>query len=125
MRRDAKFAAQLSRAEATAELSHMRNLQNAAKDEKHWRASVWWLERRAPERYARRAADAISTAQLQAFVEELADVLVAEITSPSDRQRLLTRLSQIACEIQDVPSDEPMRAQEAPPDEADRESTDL
>jgi len=78
----------------------MRNLQNAAKDEKHWRASVWWLERRAPDRYARRAPDAISESQLQEFVEKLADVIVAEIASQDDRQRLLASLSRIAHEIQ-------------------------
>ena len=37
---DWEFRAQLLRAEATPEFNHMRNLHQAAKDEKNWRASV-------------------------------------------------------------------------------------
>jgi len=54
----AGFRRELERAEAALELSHLRNVQAAAADEKNWRASVWWLERRAPERYGRRACAA-------------------------------------------------------------------
>ena len=51
MQHDAEFVANVRRAEASVELSHMRNVQQAAKDKKDWRASVWWLERRSPERF--------------------------------------------------------------------------
>ncbi len=50
---DSDFAAQLKRAEATPEMAHMRNLHNAAKEEKNWRVSVWWLERQNKARQAR------------------------------------------------------------------------
>lgn len=96
LRLDEVFRRQLLRAEATPEFNHMRNLYNAAKDEKHWRASVWWLERRAPERYARRAPDALTAPQLRQVIEELAETIVGEVDDPQDRQRLLARLVQIA-----------------------------
>jgi len=109
LKRDPKFAKQLARAEATPEFIHMRNLHNAAKDEKHWRVSVWWLERCAPERYARRNPDAISAAQLRQIIKELADAIAGEVASQDDRQRLLTRLSKIAREVQD---DQPLEVEE-------------
>ena len=62
MLRDADFAAEVRRAEAPVELSHMRNVQNAAQDGKNWRASVWWLERRSPERFGPRGAGTVTHA---------------------------------------------------------------
>ncbi|MGI9457214.1 MAG: hypothetical protein ACR2NU_11680 [Aeoliella sp.] len=41
------FAARLHRAEAMIEITHMQNVRQASKEEKNWRASVWWLERSA------------------------------------------------------------------------------
>ena len=96
LKQDPQFAKQLARAEATPEFIHMRNLHNAAKDEKHWRVSVWWLERCAPERYARRNPDAISAAQLRQIIKQLADAIAGEVANRDDRQRLLTRLISIA-----------------------------
>ncbi len=101
LQQDPQFAKQLARAEATPEFIHMRNLHNAAKDEKHWRVSVWWLERCAPERYARRNPDAISESQLRQIIKQLADAIAGEVASQDDRQRLLTRLSKIACAVED------------------------
>ena len=51
---DPKFHQKLHRAEATAELTHVRNLNSAAAEPKNWRVSVWWLERRWPQRYGKR-----------------------------------------------------------------------
>lgn len=98
---DLDFRSRLRRAEATPEFNHMRNLYNAAKEEKNWRASVWWLERRAPERYARRSPDALTTAQLRVFVEELAENIVGEVSDLNDRTRLLNRLLEITKQLQD------------------------
>lgn len=93
---DAQFARQLAQAEAGAELVHMKNLKVAAQEEKNWRASVWWLERRSPQRYGRRAADAVPAAQVQQFVEALAAIIAEEVREPEDRDRLLARLGELA-----------------------------
>ncbi len=92
---DPEFETQMYRAEATPEFNHMRNLNQAAKDEKHWRASVWWMERMSPERFARRAPNAVTMVQLKTFIEELADLIIAEIPDEDQRMRLLERLSQM------------------------------
>ena len=46
------FRNELLRTEAALEANHLRNVQAAAQDKRNWRASVWWLEHRFPERYA-------------------------------------------------------------------------
>jgi len=102
LQQDPQFTKQLARAEATPELFHMRNLQSAAKDEKHWRISVWWLEHCAPERYAKRNPDAISAAQLRQIIKQLADAIAGEVTNQDDRTRLMKRLASIASGVESV-----------------------
>lgn len=89
---DDGLAVLVARAEAAAELHHMRNVHGAAKDEKNWRASVWWLERRSPERFARRDAASWSPSELAEVLEELAAEIVAEIDDPDVRRRMVDRL---------------------------------
>ena len=99
MQQDATFAAGVCRAEAGAELNHMRNVQQAAKDEKHWRASVWWLERRSPERFGPRGPGVVTARQLRAFVEILADVLREDVRDADERQQILARLNTLASSV--------------------------
>ncbi len=100
LKQDNQFAAKLLQGEAASELNHMRNLHNAAKDEKHWRASVWWLERRSPDRFGRRAAGAISQDTLRKVIEQFAEVVVTEISTVKDRQKVLKKLAEIAYTIE-------------------------
>jgi hypothetical protein len=108
MLHDPDFAADVRHAEARSELAHIRNVQNAAQDVKNWRASVWWLERRLPERFGRRAAETITTRQLQAFIAQLAASVFDAIQDPGDRERLMERLEQMERSLQamSVGSDE-------------------
>jgi hypothetical protein len=95
MQADAGFAVSVRRAEARAELAHMRTVQDAAKEAKNWRASVWWMERHAPDRYGPRGAGEITARQLKAFTALMADILAGDASSPDSRQQLLARLSQL------------------------------
>src|SRR5438128_2011358 len=71
LQRNAEFARQLARAEAAAELQHMRNVHQASQADKNWRTSVWWLERRAPERFGRRDPRCLTPAEWCNVVREL------------------------------------------------------
>ncbi len=95
MRIDPQFAAQVRRSEAGVELSHMRTIQEAAKDPKNWRTSVWWLERHAPERFAR-GAGVVTARQLKAFIAILADVLNGGEESAIDGTQIIARLRTFA-----------------------------
>lgn len=117
LQQDGDLLREVLRAEAAAVFHQIRNLHEATKDSKQWRASVWWLERRIPERFARRAANAISTTEWHQFLETLAEMVVTEISSEEDRQRLLARLSEIAEEVDAQPATSPSDAKEFPSDE--------
>ena len=73
MRQDRAFAAQLRRTEAGAELAHMGTVKEAAKEAKNWRASVWWLERHAPDRFGPRGAGTVTVRQLDEFLNVLTE----------------------------------------------------
>lgn len=92
---DRSFLALVRRTEASIELTHMNNVKKAADSQKAWRASVWWLERRSPERYARRA-DSVTPGQLRAFVELVGDVLDETVRDADDRRHVLARLAELA-----------------------------
>jgi hypothetical protein len=96
MQQEPQFAASLLRAEAGVELSHMRNIQQAAQETKNWRTSVWWLERHSPERFGRRGAGIITARQIKAFIDVLADILRDDVKSDHDRQQVLRRLESLA-----------------------------
>jgi hypothetical protein len=96
MVRDPRFGADVRRAEAGCELGHMRCVQQATRQEGPWRASVWWLERRFPERYGRRDAGTIGRRDLVRFLGAVAGGLASAIRSEEDRQRVLDALSEFA-----------------------------
>ena len=50
----ARLYESLSRAQADAEQAALLNLNAAAQEPKHWMASAWFLERRFPDRWAKR-----------------------------------------------------------------------
>jgi hypothetical protein len=98
---DGDFLANVRRAEAGVELSHMRNVQQAAQDKKDWKASIWWLECRSPERFARRSGT-VTVPQLKAFVAILIDTLASEVSNIEDRQRVLARMRQISESVEQL-----------------------
>ena len=113
MRNDSRFAARVRRSEAGVELSHMRNIQEAAKDPKNWRTSVWWLERHAPERFGPRSAGVVTARQLKAFIAILADVLNGGEQSPIDRSQIIDRLKSFSESVDRLLRDERMQESES------------
>ncbi len=102
MRNDPGFATTVRRTEATAELSHMRTVQNATKDEKNWRASVWWLERRSPERFGSRSAGTVTARHLKAFLTILGEGLNSDIHDAADRERVMSRFKEYQKLVDDL-----------------------
>lgn len=96
---DPDFSAEMLRSEAGCELSHMRTLQQASRDPKHWRSSVWWLERHSPDRFGSRRADAIGRVEVSRFVASLAEAIAAVVRAKADRQRLLSHIDELAHQI--------------------------
>ena len=97
---DAAFRADVLRSEASPEFTHMRNIHTAGQDEKNWRASVWWLERRSPERFGKRKADALSRAEVEQAIEELTELLLQQADTPERQQDLRARLDETARQVE-------------------------
>lgn len=105
MERHPSFASDVCRAEAGAELNHMRIVKEASQEEKEWRAAVWWLERRSPERFGRRAAGAVTARQLKEFIGILVEILGEEVPSDELRQKVVARLESLAQSVERVLQD--------------------
>jgi hypothetical protein len=97
-----QFANSVRLAGVTVELHHMANILKAANasDGRFWRASVWWLERRAPERFARRPAGAITPTQLKQAIFTLNEMMLEKLDSPADQQRINDSLTEIIGSIE-------------------------
>jgi hypothetical protein len=95
MEHDPRFVAEVRRAEARCELSYMRCVQEVVANKKEWRAAVWWLERRSPERFARRP-DAVTSRQLKMFVTLLIDIIKHDVTNAEDLGRIVAHMQSIA-----------------------------
>lgn len=94
--RDRAFAKQLRRAELGPELTFLRNIQQASKDPRQWRASAWALERLYPDRYGRRPPKSITPEQLAEVVREMGAIVVGQIPVKRFRDEVLIRLSELA-----------------------------
>jgi hypothetical protein len=105
MERDAAFAATVRRTEAVVEFTHLRRLHEIASDPKNWRISVWWLERRSPERFGSRAAGAVTTRQLKLIISQVIEALAAEVHDARDRERLVARFRRLVEELEQMLSD--------------------
>jgi hypothetical protein len=106
MQRDSAFAKDVRRAEAEIELKHMNIVQETARDKKEWRASVWWLERRSPERFGRRTAGAVTARQLKAYIAVLCDLLREGIPNDKERQTIIDRLNALADDVDKILRDD-------------------
>lgn len=87
---DDLFGRELRRAEATAEINHLRTVHNAIQDPKNWRAAVWYLKSRSPERYDRKQ-HTINDDELAEFVAKLMEAL-HDLVPEENRDELQRRI---------------------------------
>jgi len=91
--RDPAFFRQLRQAEARVEVTHLRNLHEAA--EKNWRVSTWALERLLPNRFASRRPGTLTTEQVAQVIGQFARIIAEEVPVPEYRRAILGRLKEI------------------------------
>lgn len=102
--RDARFAGKLRQAQYHAEIGFLKNIQRAARKEQYWRAAAWALERKFPQRYARRDPEAITMEQLTRLLSQFAQIVVDEVPVAAHRKRILKRLEQLTASLRRAPS---------------------
>ncbi len=98
MDRDDTFFNEVRHAEAQAQFRHMLTVQEASHANKEWRASVWWLERRYPERFGRRAG-AVTVTQIRSFIVILGDLVRDGVSDDEQRERLISRLKGLSDDV--------------------------
>ena len=91
--RNPKFAEELRKKECKSQIGYLKNIQNAAKMEKYWRAAAWALERINPEEFARPSPEVITVDQIRRLLAQFAEVIVEEVPVPAYRKNILKRLN--------------------------------
>ena len=97
--RNPEFAERLRNAEYHLEFNLVKQITEAAKDQKHWRAAAWALERIFPQRYAARGPNAITTEQVHELLNLFANVVYEAIPEEHFRAKIEERLQQITHQI--------------------------
>ncbi len=100
--RDPDFAQELDRKENVSEIGYMENIRNAGRNQRHWRAAAWALERLNPEKYGKRGPDVITVDQIRELMAQFADIIVEEIPVPEYRKKILGRLAAISDTLKDA-----------------------
>jgi len=95
IQRDEQFADEIRRATQLAEINYLKNIQNAAKQEKYWRAAAWALERCHPEQYAARGANCLTLDEVRDLLTQLTQIIVEECRSPKSCKAILKRLDSL------------------------------
>jgi len=92
IQRDKLFAAEIERRERSAEIGYARNIQDAAKDARNWRAAAWFLERRYPDDFGSRTHGAVTAAQLNGLMAGFAQIISEEVPIAVFRKRIMKRM---------------------------------
>ena len=98
-----QFHLDLCRAQAQHELAQLNVLRDAARSEKNWRAGVWILEHRYPERYGRRKPKPLTTYEISLLLKQFSEIVVEELPSEFVRDRLLARFGRLADDVWSEP----------------------
>ncbi len=92
------FAEKLRRAEANLEIESIKNMFNAATQEKNWRASAWVLERKSPQEFLKKKPDVIPAGLLDTLLNRIVTLLIEECPAAVQRKGLLKKLDVIRME---------------------------
>jgi hypothetical protein len=90
MKSDPDFAQTVAAAEARVELIQMGQVSKAAQDEKNWRASVWWIDRR--DRIRAAGQGALTEDAVLDLLDELARAIVLEVHDAALQRRIIEQL---------------------------------
>jgi hypothetical protein len=93
--RNKKFAEKLERAQSQAVVTHVKNINSAAKKAQYWRAAAWALERLNPEEYATPHPDMISLEQVSRVIDCFAQIVIEAVPVDAYRKSIIKRLGEL------------------------------
>lgn len=89
---DKTFLRDVQKGNALFDYKHLKHLDEAAKDKKNWRVSMWLLERLRPEKYEKQRPRTIKESQLMPLLKSLAEALVEGVADEAAREALFDRV---------------------------------
>ncbi len=93
--RNEKFAEKLDRAQSQAVVTHVKNINSAAKKAQYWRAAAWALERLNPEEYAAPHPDTIAVEQVSRLLDCFARIVIEAVPVDAYRKSIIKRLADL------------------------------
>jgi len=90
-----KFAEKLERAQIQAVVTHVKNINAAAKKPQYWRAAAWVLERLMPNEYAAPHPNVITAEQMSRLLAYLSRIIVDEVPIAEYRKNIIKRLGEL------------------------------
>jgi hypothetical protein len=93
--RNEKFAEKLDHAQGQAVVSHVKNINSAAKKAQHWRAAAWALERLNPEEYATPHPNTITIEQASRLIDCFARIVIEAVPVDAYRKSIIKRLGEL------------------------------
>ncbi len=93
--RDEKFAEKLDRGQSQAVVTHVKNINSAAKKAQYWRAAAWALERLNPEEYATPHPDTISLEQVSRLLDCFAQIVIEAVPVDAYRKSIIKRVGEL------------------------------
>ena len=91
---DKAFGRSLREAERSFEVRNLLHLYHAG--EKHWQAAAWLLERRYPDRYARRPPQVMTAKEVETCLTRFTQIVLDHIPEPDRRRHIEAALSELA-----------------------------
>jgi hypothetical protein len=92
---NAKFAEKLARAQSQAVVTHMKNINTAAKKAQYWRAAAWALERLNPEEYASPHPELITAEQMSRLMAYFSQIVMEEVPVDAYRKKIVKKLGEL------------------------------
>lgn len=92
--KDPTFAQALRKADEQAEITSMKSINAAARQERYWKAAAWILERKNPEEFRLRPPGTFNAEQLKFIIHRLSEIITEEVQAPTHRKRVLARLDE-------------------------------
>jgi hypothetical protein len=93
--RNTVFAEKLAKAETSAEVMHVNNINAAAKEPRYWRASAWVLERMRPESYGIRDPKIVTPEQFAEVIDQITTIIVAEVPVERYQKNIQKKLDEL------------------------------
>jgi transposase-like protein len=96
--RDREFGRQIARAERNVEIQSLKQIREAGKLPRYWRAAAWMLERKNPDDFAARLPKTFTRVEVAAVLSNVCEMLVDEVPE-EDRRRIQAYLDRLMFEL--------------------------